>query len=131
VPISLSTLADQVGGLHGGADAFVQAPRGLRAERRAIAWGRHHGPRPGQRQDRHRPNMGLCARRQALRRAGAAGGSVLLLARSRRRASPGASCQLYWNLPGRRLQRLCCAQIYVAAPAEIPWRRRYQCPCRT
>jgi transposase len=26
VPISLSTLADQVGGWHGGADAVVQAP---------------------------------------------------------------------------------------------------------
>src|ERR1700704_2828761 len=51
--------------LHGGADAVVQAPRGLRAERRAIAWGRHHGPGAGQGQDRHRPNMGLRARRQA------------------------------------------------------------------
>ena len=47
--------------LHGGADAVVQAPRGARAERRAIAWRRHHGAGPGQGQDRHRPNMGLCA----------------------------------------------------------------------
>src|SRR5450830_1904463 len=92
--------------LHGGADAFVQAHRGARPERRAIAWGRHHGPRPCQRQDRHRPNMGLRARRQAVRWAGAAGGSILLLSRSGRRASPGALDHLHWNLPGRRLQRL-------------------------
>ena len=92
--------------LHGGADAFVQAPRGLRPERRAIAWGRHHGPGPRQRQDRHRPNLGLRARRQAVWRAGAAGGGVLLLARPGRRASPGAFGQLHRNLPGRRLWRL-------------------------
>ena len=71
------------------ADADVQAPRGARPGRRAIAWRRHHGAGPGQGQDRHRPIMGLCARRQAVRRAGAAGGSVLLLARPGRRASPG------------------------------------------
>src|SRR6266404_2094671 len=83
VPISLSTLADQVGGCTA-ALTLVQAPRGLRAERRAIAWRRHHCPGPGQRQDRHRPNMGLCARRQTIRGSGAARGGVLLLARSGR-----------------------------------------------
>src|SRR6266436_840451 len=103
VPLSLSTLADQGRRLHGGAGTVVQAPRGLCAERRAIARRRHHGPGPGQRQDRHRPDLGLCARRQAFWRAGAAGGGVLLLARSGRRASPGASGQLYRHLPGRCL----------------------------
>ncbi len=86
--------------LHGGADAVVQAPRGLRAERRAIAWRRHHGAGSGQRQDRHRPDLGLRAGRQAVWRAGAAGGGVLLLARPGRRASPGASGQLQRDLPG-------------------------------
>jgi transposase len=44
LPISLSTLADQVGGC----TAALQAPRGARPERRAIAWGRHHGACPCQ-----------------------------------------------------------------------------------
>jgi transposase len=66
--------------LHGGADALVQAPRGLRAECRAIAWRRHQGAGSGQRQDRHRPDLGLCTRRQTFWRAGAARGGVLLLA---------------------------------------------------
>lgn len=33
-------------------------PRDLCAKRRAIARGRHHGSGPGQRQDRHRPDLG-------------------------------------------------------------------------
>jgi hypothetical protein len=57
----------------------------------------------GQRQDRHRPHLGLCARRQAFWRAGAAGRRVPLLARSGRRPSPGA--------PGR-LQRKLQADAY-------------------
>ena len=39
------------------------------------------------RQDHHRPIMDLCARRPAVRRAGPAGGDLLLLAQPRRRAS--------------------------------------------
>ena len=90
VPISLSTLADQVGGCTVALMPLFKRIEALRPERRAIAWGRHHGPRPRQRQDRHRPNLGLRARRQAVRWASTAGGGVLLLSRSGRRASPGA-----------------------------------------
>ena len=87
VPLSLSTLADQVGGC-----CAVLAPLLRRIERaclrrRAIAQRRHDRAGPGQGQDRHWAMLGLRARRPAVRRAGAAGGDVLLLARSRRRAS--------------------------------------------
>ncbi len=50
-----------------------------------------------------RAGSGLCPRRQAFWRAGAAGGGVLLLARPSRQASPGSLGQLHRDLPGRRL----------------------------
>ena len=74
VPISLSTLADQVGGCTAALTPLFKRLEALRPERRAIAWRRHHGSRAGQGQDRYRPDLGLCARRQAVRRPGAAGG---------------------------------------------------------
>jgi transposase len=75
--------------LHGGACTIVQAPGGPRAERRAIARGRHHGPGPGQRQDRHRPDLGLRTRRQAFWRAGPPG-AVFYYSRDRAGEHPQA-----------------------------------------
>ena len=103
VPISLSTLADQVGGCTAALMPLFTAPRGLRPECRAIAWRRYLGAGFGQGQDRHWPDLGLCPRRQAFWRAGAAGGGVLLLPRPGRQASPGSPGQLHRDLPGRRL----------------------------
>lgn len=65
-----------------------------------------HGPGFSQGQDQHWPDLGLRPRRQAVRRARAARGSVLLLTRSRRRTSSSASGQLKRNLPGQCLWRL-------------------------
>ena len=53
--------------------------------------------------DAQRPVMGLCARRQAIRRTGSAGSGVLLLARSYRRASRAASRRLCRDSAGRSL----------------------------
>src|SRR3981189_1969124 len=102
VPLSLSTLADLVaaGCAAGAAD---QADRGTCLCRRTTARRRHHGPGSCQGQDRHRTTMDVCARRPAVRRTGTTGRHVLLLARSRRRAPPGASGQLCRAVPGRRL----------------------------
>src|SRR6516165_7700734 len=50
--------------------------------------------------------LGLCARRSTVRRAGAAGGDVLLLARPARRSSAGAPGRLCRDLPGRRFWRI-------------------------
>ena len=51
-------------------------------------------------------DLGLCARRQAFWRAGAAGGGVLLLARPRRRDIPRRIWPSTADSPGRRLWRL-------------------------
>ena len=69
VPLSLSTLADQVGTCCTVLRARPSSPCGLRPGRRAAAWRRHHGAGAGQGQDHHRPMLGLCARRPAVRRA--------------------------------------------------------------
>ena len=61
VPLSLSTLADQVGRRRG-ADAAVQTARSPCAGRFTSARRRHDGAGPGQGQDRYRPIMDLCAR---------------------------------------------------------------------
>jgi transposase len=50
--------------------------------------------------------MGVCARRPAVRRTGPAGGGVLLLAQSPRRAPRTASCRLRRHPSGRRLCRV-------------------------
>src|SRR5213592_1433169 len=50
VPISLSTLADQVGGCTAALAPLFKRLEAYVLSRRAIARGRHHGPGPGQRQ---------------------------------------------------------------------------------
>jgi len=79
VDLSLSTLADQVG-------ACATALRPLHALMRRMSWReRLHGDDrrsdPGERQDRDRPRLGLCARRQTVWRRGAASSSLLCLPR--------------------------------------------------
>ena len=70
------------------------------------------------RQDAHRPAVDLCARRQAVRRPRGAGGDVLLLARSRRRAPGGAPGRLQRPHAGRRLCRLQRALQQAAGRAD-------------
>ena len=70
---------------------------------RAPAWRRHDRAGAGQGQDRHRAVLDLCSRRQAVRRRRAAGGDVLLLARSQGRASAGASGGICRHPAGGRL----------------------------
>jgi transposase len=91
VPLSLSTLADQVG-----AGCAVLEPLLRRIEAHVFAADRLHG----EGQDRHRAVLGLCARRSTVRRHRAARCDVLLLARSGGRTSPGASRQVHWDFPG-------------------------------
>ena len=91
VPLSLSTLADQVGGCCAVLAPLLRRVERARLRRRAIAQRRHDCAGPGQGQDRYRAMLGLRARRSSVRRAGSAGGDVLLLARSGWRASAGAS----------------------------------------
>ena len=82
------------------------APSPYRSPRhggRAPAWGRYDRAGSGRRKDRHRAMLDLCARRQAVRRRRAAGGDVLLLARSQGRASAGASGGICRHPASRRL----------------------------
>ena len=67
---------------------------------------RYDGSRARQEQDPHRQALDIRSRRPAFRRAGAAGGNVLLLARPRRRASRNSSGLLGRRHAGRRLCRL-------------------------
>ncbi len=92
--------------LHERAVAAGDADRGARAGGRAAARRRHDGAGAGQGQDHHRPIMDLCARRSPVRRSGAAGSDLPLLARSRRRASVPASRRLRGHPAGRRLCRV-------------------------
>ena len=106
VPLSLSTLADQVG-----ACCAVLSPLLQRVEAHVFAAERLHGddttvPVLARGKTDTGPIMDLCSRRSPLWRAGSAGGDVLLLARSSRRAPAGASCRLCRDPAGRRLQRL-------------------------
>jgi len=64
---------------------------------------RHDRPGASQRQDRHRPVLGLCARRSAVRRPRPAGGDVLLLPRPQRRAPAAPSGRIRRAVPGRCL----------------------------
>ena len=87
IDLGVSTLADHVG-----ACAAALSPLTELIRRHVFAAERLHGddttvPRAGQGQDDHRPVMDLCARRPAVWRPRSAGGGVLLLARSHRRAS--------------------------------------------
>ncbi len=93
VPISLSTAADAVGACCGigTAVASVGSPRhGSRTPPRR----RHNCARAGLGQVRCRSMLGLCEGRPPVRRLRSASGNVLLLARSKGRASAGASGQL-------------------------------------
>ena len=132
VDLSLSTLADQVG-----ACAVALRPLHDLIAEHVLSADRLHGDDTpgagaGQGQVRHRPGVGLCPRRQAVRRPGPAGGSVPLLAGPFRR-SPGRTPEdVRRHLPGRHLRRvqrpLCGRQIagaghrgcmLVAFPAQI------------
>ena len=116
VPINLSTLADQVGGC-----TAALMPLFKCLETYALSAERLHGD------DTTVPVLAkgktdtgriwVCARRQAFWRAGPAGGCVLLLARSRRGASPGASGRFQRDRPGRRLWRL-------SGQYCVSWQRR-------
>ena len=109
VPLSLSTLADQVG-----AGCAALAPLLQRLEAHVFAAERLHGddttvPVLAKGKTDHRAMLDLCARRSAVRRRGAAGGGVLLLARPQRRASAAAS---------RELCRASCRPTPMAATAS-------------
>ena len=90
----------------GSARPAPRADRAACARRRAAARRRHHRAGAGQRQDDHRPALGLCPRRPPIRRRGRAGGAVPLFARPPRRASASPSCRLCRDPAGRRLCRL-------------------------
>ena len=60
----------------------------------------------GQGQDSHSADLGLCARRSALRRPGSAGGAIPLLPRPFGRSPGRASSELHRDPAGRRLRRL-------------------------
>ena len=77
VPLSLSTLADQVGAC----SAVDEPSPDACICRRAPAWRRYHGAGSGTRQDRDRACLGVCARRSAVRWRCSAGRDVLLFAR--------------------------------------------------
>jgi transposase len=91
VPISLSTAADSVG-----ACCTVLEPLLRLLEAHVMASERLHGDRAraGLGQVRCRSMLGLCEGRPPVRRLRSAGSNVLLLARSKGRASAGASGQL-------------------------------------
>ena len=114
VPLGLSTLADQVGVLYFGAAAVVRASPGACHGRRASAWRRHHGAGSGPRQNRYRPCLGLCPRRPALQRTGAASRGVPLLPRPERRA-PQSHLQAYTGI---------CRPTPMAATAAVRTRAR-------
>ena len=77
VDLSLSTLADQVGAC---TVALKPLQDLIEAHVMKRAWRRHPGAGAGKGQVRHRPGVGLCPRRQAVRRSGPAGCAVPLLA---------------------------------------------------
>ena len=94
VPISLSTVADAVGACCTVLEPLLRLLGSPRHGSRTPPWRRHHRARAGLRQVRCRSMLGLCEGRPPLRRLRSAGGDVLLLARSKGRASAGASGQL-------------------------------------
>ncbi|BAI71103.1 transposase (plasmid) [Azospirillum sp. B510] len=111
--ISLSTAADQVGAACGVLKplldrlaAHVLAAERLHGEPEGPAKLRHDRAGAGEGQDRHRPHLGLCARRSPLRGRGGTGGAVPLLPRPWRRASRGTSGRLGRSAAGRRLCRI-------------------------
>ena len=104
VDLSLSTLADQVGActvalkpLHDLIAVHVLAAKRLHGDDTPVA---------GQRQDRHRAGLGLCARRRAVRRSGPAGSVVPLLADPLWRSSGRTSPRLRRHPAGRCFRRI-------------------------
>ena len=84
--LDVSTLADWVGACAAALAPLVELIRRHVLRRRATPRRRHDRAGAGQEQDHDRPVVDLCPRRSAVRRAGPAGGAVLLLARPQRRA---------------------------------------------
>lgn len=110
VPLSLSTLADQVG-----AATFALMPLYRRIGAHVLAADRLHGDNgagPRQGQDRCWQAVGLCPRRQAIRRRRSALRAVPPFARPPWRTSASGSRQLVRDPAGRRLWRLC--ELYAA-----------------
>ena len=106
VPLTLSTLADQVG-----TGTTVLMTLFHRLEVHVMAAERLHGddatvPVLARGQDRHRPALDLRMRRPAVRRPGAAGRGVPLLARSRGRAPAEPPGGIRWH-PARQRRRKC------------------------
>ena len=93
-------------GVHDGAAAAARAHRSPCSRRRTAAWRRHDGSHSRQGPNGNRPNLGLCSRRSALWRTRPAGGAVLRLAQSRRRASRTPSRQLERHTASRCVQRV-------------------------
>ena len=120
VPISLSTLADQVGGC-----TAALMPLFKRLEACVLGAERWHGddtavPVLAKGKTDTGRNLGLCARRQAFWRAGAARGGVLLLARSR-----ASIPRLTWpTTPGSSRLTLMKAMASFASQAACPVRSR-------
>ena len=121
VDLSVSTLADQVGGCAAAAAAALRAHPRPCVCRRSRARRRDAGAGAGQAPDAQRSTMDLCARRQAVRRAGSAGRGVLLLARSHGRASGASSRRLCRDSAGRCLCRI---QSALRRPTASPGRSR-------
>ena len=106
IELSVSTIADWVGTC-----TANLAPLMALIDAHVLAAERLHGddttvPRAGPGQDDHRPALDLCPRRPALRRPGAAGGDVPLLARPDGRAPEAAPGRLCRHPAGRRLCRV-------------------------
>ena len=144
VPLSLSTLADQVGAccavlapLLGGSRRTSSPPSGCTATTRPCRCSPRARPTPG--------DAGFMCATTGRSAARAAGGDVLLLARSRRRTSHPASRRLCRDPPGRCLWRLQQAVrgrpqagadhrggVLGACPPAVlrPGRSRGECPAQ-
>ena len=106
VDLSLVDPGRPGGRLHRSAEALARPDCGPCAGSRTPARRRHPRAGTGQGQDRDRAGLGLCPRRQAVRRSGPAGGLVPLLAEPLWRSSGRASARLRRHPAGRRLCRI-------------------------
>ena len=109
VPLSLSTLADQVGTCCSVLWPLYQRQRSHMSGGQPITRRRHDGAGPGQGQDRDGAMLGLCAGRSAVRWLGAAS-SALLSTRVTARASIHSSI---WQAGA-----VCCRPMPIAAMAS-------------
>jgi transposase len=103
VPMALSTMADAVGSVCAALDPLLRLVEGHVHGGRAPAWRRHDRAGFGRGKDRYRAMLDLRSRRQALWRSGTAGGDVLLLTRSTRRASASPSGGIFRHPASGRL----------------------------